>query len=281
MSRQINQYDKILRENMEAALPGLIKDLLGIDAVHMEELPDDLQQTKERKPDVLKRITDKNGETFLLHVELQTTDEKEMVLRMAEYFIMLLRRYRLPARQYVIYLGMGVPNMADHVQVERLHFSYQLIVLSAVDYHLLLSASNPEEKIYAILADFRGNDPRLVVNTIVKEVISSSKGELAQLKHIEQLRMLSNLRKLGPEIDITMESIAKWFKIENDPFYQKGQKEGIERGLEKGIERGMEKKTLEVVKTLLLNTRHSVREIANLVNVSETFVRKVKRSLRA
>jgi hypothetical protein len=54
-SPQVNQYDKIFRENLEAALPGLIRNLLGIHAVQTEELPDDIQHTKERKPDVLKR----------------------------------------------------------------------------------------------------------------------------------------------------------------------------------------------------------------------------------
>src|ERR1700760_2477307 len=87
---QVNQYDKIFRENLEAALPGLINNLLCIDAVHTEELPDDIQHTKERKPDVLKKVTDKNGETFVLHIEFQVKDEGEMVYRMAEYYIMLL-----------------------------------------------------------------------------------------------------------------------------------------------------------------------------------------------
>jgi transcriptional regulator of met regulon len=36
-TRQVNQCDKILHENLE------------------EELPDDIQHTKERKPDVLKK----------------------------------------------------------------------------------------------------------------------------------------------------------------------------------------------------------------------------------
>ena len=58
---QVNQYDKILRENMEAALPGLIKNLLNIHVANTEELPDDIQHTKERKPDVLKKVTDKKG----------------------------------------------------------------------------------------------------------------------------------------------------------------------------------------------------------------------------
>ena len=60
---------KQLRRSSEAALPGLIRNLLGIHAVHTEELPDDIQHTKERKPDVLKKVTDKIGETFVLHVE--------------------------------------------------------------------------------------------------------------------------------------------------------------------------------------------------------------------
>ena len=44
-NRQVNQYDKILKENIEAALPGLIRNLLNIHAVNTEELPDDIQQS--------------------------------------------------------------------------------------------------------------------------------------------------------------------------------------------------------------------------------------------
>ena len=145
-NRQVNQYDKILRENIEAALPGLIRNLLNIHAINTEELPDDIQHTKERKPDVLKKVTDKKGETFVLHIEFQVKDESNMVFRMAEYYIMLLRRYELPVRQYVIYIGAGTPTMTDHIRSEPMNFKYQLIALSAIDYHLLLRSDNPEEK---------------------------------------------------------------------------------------------------------------------------------------
>src|ERR1700733_11018147 len=126
---QVNQYDKILRENIEAALPGLIKNLLGIHAVYTEELPDDIQQTKERKPDVLKKVTDKKGETFVLHIEFQVKDEPKMVFRMAEYYIMLLRRYEVMVTQYVIYIGAGNPTMVDHIHSEPMDFKCQLIAL--------------------------------------------------------------------------------------------------------------------------------------------------------
>jgi hypothetical protein len=164
--RQVNQYDKILRENIEVALPGLIRNLLNIHAIHTEELPDDIQHTKERKPDVLKKVTDKTGETFVLHIEFQVKDEPKMVFRMAEYYIMLLRRYEVMVRQYVIYIGAGNPTMTDHIHSEPMDFKYQLIAFSAIDYHLLLRSDKPEEKMLAILADLGEGDPKRIIENL-------------------------------------------------------------------------------------------------------------------
>ena len=96
---QGSSYDKIIKENLEVTLPVIIKDLLGLQIIVSEELPDDVQHTKERKPDALKKVTDSAGNTYVLHVEFQLEDEKEMVYRMAEYKVMLMRRYRLPVHQ--------------------------------------------------------------------------------------------------------------------------------------------------------------------------------------
>ncbi|HEX3934042.1 MAG TPA: hypothetical protein VHW43_05150, partial [Puia sp.] len=82
----------------------------------------------------------------------------KMVYRMAEYYIMLLRRYELPVRQYIIYIGEGNPTMTDHIRSEQMNYKYQLIPLSTVDYHLLLRSDKPEEKMLAILANLGGGD---------------------------------------------------------------------------------------------------------------------------
>jgi predicted transposase/invertase (TIGR01784 family) len=269
---QVNQYDKIFRENLEAALPGLIRNLLGIHAVHTEELPDDIQHTKERKPDVLKKVTDKNGKTFVLHIEFQVKDESEMVYRMAEYYIMLLRRYRLPVQQYVIYIGAGNPAMTDHIRSEQMNFKYRLVSLSTVDYHLLLRSDKPEEKILAILADFGDSNPKQTIENIVTQVVASSKGDFARQRHLRQLRILAQLRNLHPQILKIMDSIASFIKKENDVLYMLGEKEGMEKGIEKG------KKIF--VKNLLLNTKFSIAKIAELSDVTEDFVKKVKKSLK-
>jgi len=112
----VHQYDKILRENLEATLPGIIRNVLGIHVAQAEELPDDLQHTKERHPDVLKKITDEVGKTFILHIEFQVRDEPKMIWRMAEYFVMLSRLYEMEVRQYVIFIGPGTPTMASRLQ---------------------------------------------------------------------------------------------------------------------------------------------------------------------
>jgi predicted transposase/invertase (TIGR01784 family) len=105
--QQGNRYDKILKENMESALPVIIKDVLDLDISDSEEIPDDLQQTNERKPDVLKKVRDQHNNTFVLHIEWQSQNEKDMVYRMAEYAVMPQRKYRIPVKQYVLFIGKG------------------------------------------------------------------------------------------------------------------------------------------------------------------------------
>jgi predicted transposase/invertase (TIGR01784 family) len=275
-SRQVNQYDKILRENIEAALPGLIRNLLHIHAINTEELPDDIQHTKERKPDVLKKVTDKNGEIFVLHIEFQVKDEPKMVYRMAEYHIMLLRRYELPVRQYVIYIGAGNPAMTDHIRSGSMNFKYELIALSAIDYHLLLRSDNPEEKMLAILADLGSGNPKRVIENIVSQVINTSIGNFSKLRHMQQLRILSQLRNLAPDNLEIMDSVANYMSEEKDIFYRRGELKGIEKGIEKGVEKG---KTA-FVKNLLLKTDFTIAKIADLSDVTEAFVKKVKKTLK-
>jgi len=203
--------------------------------------------------DIHGRVTDEKGNIFVLHIEFQVEDEPEMVFRMAEYYIMLLRKYKLPVRQFVIYIGAGVPVMTEHLHSEPMSFRYQLIALSAVDYHLLLHSDNPEEKMLAILANLGNGDSGRIIENIVEQVITSSKGNFSKLRHIRQLRILAQLRNLGPESLQFMDSIAKYITKEKDIFYMLGEKEGMEKGIEKGKGRE-ETKDLTAEKSACLAT---------------------------
>lgn len=129
----------------------------------------------------------------------------------------------------------------------------------------------------AILANLGGPDRQEAVASIVKGVFAASDGDLSRERYLFQLRILGNLRNLQGEINTIMESVAKWWKLERDPFYWKGEQVGIE----KGIKKGEEKKAIEVVRSLLLKTTHTIPEIASLVDVPEAFVLQVKASLQS
>jgi predicted transposase YdaD len=266
MGKQSNQYDKIFRENIEAVIPGLIQNLLGITVISSEELPDDIQHTKERKPDVLKKVTDTHGNTFVLHLEFQLVDEPEMVYRMADYYIMLARKYKLLIRQYVLFLGSVIPKMATRYESELIRYEFTLIAFTDLDYHTFLKSGNPEEIILGVLADFMGESPENVLYQIIRRVEETTVGDLALKRYFSQLRVLAQLRNLGQILrDLAMDSIAKFVSIEKDAAYLVG------------FDKGEEK----VVASLLKKLNYSLEQIADIAGVPVEFVKGVQQKLSA
>ncbi len=57
-----HEYDRIIKENIEAILLPLAKRVLNLpEPAGLVEVPDDLQRTIERRPDFLKIVTDESG----------------------------------------------------------------------------------------------------------------------------------------------------------------------------------------------------------------------------
>ncbi|WP_243770806.1 hypothetical protein [Mucilaginibacter rubeus] len=215
---------------MEIALPGIIRHLLGLEIVSSEEVPDEIQHTKERKPDLLKKVVDTNGRSYILHIEYQAKSDKDMVYRMAEYSIMLQWKHRTDIKQYVVYIGTGRPKMAESIEKEDFYFRYHLLSLSSVDYKIFLSANQPEEKLLAVLADFKNDDPVKALKKILIEVRSIAQSDLAEDRYFNQLRILVQLRNLETQFDEAMETVTKFFKEEKDPLYKRGEAKGKEEG---------------------------------------------------
>lgn len=194
--------------------------------------------------------------------------DAEMAYRMAEYYIMLWRKYNLSVKQYVIYVSEKKLHMPDELRLECLHFRYALVSLLSVDYRLFLRSEKPEEKMLALLADFGGEDPKVVTGEIVHQVIAAAKGSLEGQRYMQQLRVLGKLRKLVSVNSTVMLDITRYIleetDITTDLLYQKGE------------EVGLKEKSLEVVKNLLNSNQFTVDQIAYFVGVSEEFVRQAQ-----
>lgn len=66
-------------------------------------------------------------------------------------------------------------------------------------------------------------------------------------------------------------------------FKKEGREEGIKEERKEGIKerrKAVQKTKLSIIKNLLLNTDFTVAKIAALTDVTEDFVRKVKKSLK-
>ncbi len=288
-SFSISQYDKIVKENLEAAIPALIERLLHIYPIESEELPDDLQHTKERKPDALKRIRDKSGNIFILHLEFQVADDPDMVYRMGDYCVMLAQTYRLPIRQYVLFMGSKAPKMPTELNTGDSIIRYNLVSFQQINHELFLKSDKPEEILFALLADFGQKPPEFILERIVNRIHQTATGSLAFERYISQLRVLVQLRKLQPVLETVMEKLTQYFKEQEDPFYRKGQRLGFDLGLESGKKQGLEqgkKQGLEqgkklVVLNLLKETTFSVEEIARLAEVPLELVQAIKNEISA
>jgi hypothetical protein len=263
MSKQVSHYDKIFKENIEAVIPGLMHSVLGITAVLSEELPDDIQHTKERKPDVLKKITDSQGDVFVLHIEFQVVDEPKMVYRMAEYYIMLDRKYELPVRQFVIFLGLSKPVMPTQLDRNHLTFSFPLISFAEIDYQIFLMSDKPEQVVLGILANFKGESPENALKQIIHRIEETTDGDFSLRRYFSQLRVLAQLRNLELLLKTAMDSIAQHISEERDVLYL--------RGLDKGEEK--------IIASLLTKLNYSLDQIADIAGVSVELVKSVQQKL--
>lgn len=260
---------------MQAALPGIIEKVLKINIVESRNLPDKLLITKQREVDALREIVDSNGKRFILHIEIQVKNEPEMVYRMAEYRIMVERLYRLPVRQYVLYIGAGKSDMVKVLRSEGLHFEYNLISFSQISYELFLSSDSPEERMLAVLANFNKEDPETVISTVLRKVRQAAESDFAENKYLRQLRILIQLRNLAKQFDSAMEHVSVFFKEEKDPFFQKGVKKGIEQGIEQGIDL----KNHEIVQNLIMKLGLSDEQVAGVAGVTVGFVKEVRAAI--
>jgi hypothetical protein len=228
--QQGNKYDRIMKENTHALLPVLIKDVLYLDISHREEIPSDIQYTKERIADKVNKVIDSDNNAYVLHLEWQFQNETDMVYRMAEYAIMLYRKFRLPVKQFVVFMGQDGIKMTTEINKENLRYSFEIVELRKTDYKKFLHSEDPAIQVFAILANFEKDDVDKALKDIYKTVrMSDSKG-LTGDKYYTQLCMLLQLHNDNINQKFkNMMSVFDFYDPEKDVRYVLGIEKGIEK----------------------------------------------------
>ncbi len=195
----------------------------------------------------------------LVHVELQSTNDARMALRMAEYALHIYRRFKQFSKQIVLYVGEERVRMAKSLSGPDLEFQYTLIDIRSLDSRFLLESPHIEDNLLAVLAGFQnqGDTVRLILARI------AALEEPERSAAFERFLIISGRRRLAS----TVEEEAEKMPILNDIMdhevigpailkgleqgIQQGMRQGLQQGLEQGRHRGMQRGRQEIVRRLL------------------------------
>ncbi len=258
-------YDKILKENIGMLFLPLAEKQLGIRIQKSEELKDKLQTTLEREADFLRKITTQGNETFILHLEFQVADEIDMVYRMQEYHAILKKKYSIPIKQFVYYLGEKPSEMRTQLNADEIYKGFEMRSLHSLSYEGLLNSQIPEEIMLAMLADFGKTTAKAVVEKILQRLLQLKIEPITLEKYLRQMLLLARLRQnLNETLQKQLSTMALTYDIEKDSLYIKG--------IEKGIEKGELQTKIKGIQNALRQQKLTAEEIADLFEVTIEFV---------
>jgi hypothetical protein len=132
----------------------------------------------------------------LLHIELQSRNEKNFPLRMGEYsFGVALRHGRLP-RQVALYTDAEPLRMRNEIAGPGGVFRFDLVDIRELDGEILLASENPGDNVIAILTGL-GSAPD-AVRRVLKRIAASPPEERDEA--LAELAIFTGLRKLDDEL---------------------------------------------------------------------------------
>ena len=211
-----------------------------------------------------------------MHLEFESGINYNMVYRVGEYHGMALRRYKLEIRHIVVYLGEDLPPMRTELKPEEIYTGFDLLNVHDLDTNQLLSSQVPEVVLIAILSNYPTEDAETVLRQIILNLKKIIRHKRTLKRYLNQLMMLSRLRKIEDLTIKTVEEMPIHFDMETDVFYLRGTQKGIEKGKLEGKLEEAAKKDYIFVYNLLGDTDFDDEKIARLAKVSLAFVQQVK-----
>lgn len=213
---------------MQRSADSLLEQISGTRVARW--LPVELPQVSNLRMDLL----GETAEEELLHIELQSTNEAQMALRMVEYQVRVIRLYGRFARQIVLYVGQSALHMERELRGPRFSFAYEIFDIREVDAELLLASPSLSDNVISILG--RLKDRREAVRRVLRKISQLSGIERADA--FQQLSILAGLRKLGAEIKEEVKQMPILDNIMDHDLIGPAIRQGMQQGMQQGFEKG-------------------------------------------
>ena len=141
----MHEYDSTLKLLLQGSAPEALRALTGTAVKRWLNV--ELPKVQNPRIDLLGETADRG----LIHIELQSTNDRKMPLRMAEYCLAIHRRFGRFPRQVVVYVGKRKLSMASELSGPAVNFRYGLVSLCDVDSANLLASSEVSDNVLGLL----------------------------------------------------------------------------------------------------------------------------------
>ena len=228
------EKDLISKQLLQRLLIGFGNRLFGLNIVEAELLSNEQARIESRRADLVARVKEADGESYILHVEIQNDNRRDMPLRMLRYYSdIALAHLDEKIVQYLLYIGKAPLRMSDRVYGYDLRYRYKVLDMRNQDSEHFLNSNNPDALVLAILCDPKSLEPNALVAHIIKELRRLHGDKLDNLRDsLKMLDVLSGNRGLQ---DIVEETINMYIDEEKLGIYQAVKKKSEARGVEKMV----------------------------------------------
>jgi len=239
----MNQYDVALKSVLGRLTGTFLRQLTGCAVTRWHNV--ELTAIQNRRVDMLGETADE----VLIHIELQSTNDAGMGLRMLEYAAAIRRQFARFPRQIVLYVGDAPLRMSCEMTGPQLSFGCGVVDIRVLDSEALIASEHVEDNIIAILTRL-GNEPE-AVRRILGGIARCETSRRAEA--LDELMVLAGLRSLAPVIEEEIAQMPLMNDIMDHPFYGPRIRKGREEGLEEGLQKGLQKGRLDATRQLVLS----------------------------
>jgi predicted transposase YdaD len=237
----VQEYDIALKALLRASAASVLRQVSGESV--SEWLDTETPEVKTSRVDLLGVTT----EGHLLHVELQSSNDSTMVLRMAEYCLRIYRQHKKFPKQIVLYIGDAPLRMKASLTGPDLTFRYSLFDIRTLDGSALLASASIQDNLLAVLT--RLPDRLDVVREILARIAKLE--TFAMREAFAQFLIISGLRKLEPAVREEAQKMPILNDILDHQVIGPAIREGLQQGMKQGLEQGMQKGRKEILRRQL------------------------------
>jgi predicted transposase YdaD len=224
----VHEYDISLKLLLRGSSGVLLRALTGVEVTSWLDV--EMPATQNTRVDLL-------GETRsggLIHIELQSTNDATMPLRMLEYATRIFRIAKRFPRQILLYVGEAPFAMEADWTLPNLSFRYEVADIRDFDSEQLLESDQTGDNVIAVLSRLR--DERSAVRRILTKLAGLKRAERDLA--FQQLTMLAGLRSLEEFIEQEARKMPILQDIMDHKVIGRERKKGIAIGREEGREEG-------------------------------------------